>query len=116
MNTNLKMILAATAIAILASPVMAQKTDGEKQVPKVEDCVHIPFPSCGDSPRSENSPRSQNTSETDVANAYGAGTRGDLAQAEKAPAPDQQRVPNVKDCEHIQFPSCGDSPRPELDK
>jgi hypothetical protein len=50
-NTSLKMILAATAIAVLASPVMAQKTSpDEKQVPKVEDCVHIPFPSCGDSP------------------------------------------------------------------
>ncbi len=115
MNMNLKIVLASAAVAILASPAMAQKTDGEKQVPKVEDCVHIPFPSCGDSPRSENSPRSLNRSETDVANAYGAGTRMDLAQAEKA-QPGQQNVPNVKDCEHIQFPSCGDSPRPEIQK
>jgi len=108
MNTSLKMILAATAIAVLASPVMAQKTD-QQQAPKVEDCVHIPFPSCGDSPRQEN--RSEGT----IANAYGAATRADLAQAERqAPAPDQQKVPNVKDCEHIQFPSCGDSPLPGL--
>jgi len=33
----------------------------------------------------------------------------------KAPAPDQ-KVPNVRDCVHIQFPSCGDSPLPGLDK
>jgi hypothetical protein len=33
----------------------------------------------------------------------------------KAPAPDQ-KVPNVRDCVHIQFPSCGDSPLPDLDK
>lgn len=112
MNTSLKMILAATAIAVLASPVMAQKTAPEQQqAPKVEDCVRIPFPSCGDSPRSEN------RSEADIANAYGAATRTDLAQAQRqAPAPDQQKAPNVKDCEHIQFPSCGDSPLPGLDK
>ena len=114
MNTSLKMILAATAVAVLASPVMAQKTDPEQQVPKVEDCIHIPFPQCGDSPREK--PQAGNKSE-DIANAYGAATRTDLAQAERqAPAPDQQKVPNVRDCEHIPFPSCGDSPLPGRDR
>jgi hypothetical protein len=110
MNTSLKTILAATAIAVLGSPLMAQTPGPEQQAPKVEDCIHIPFPSCGDSPLPAK-PQAENRSETDIANAYGA-ARIYLAQAEgQAPTPDQ-KGPNVRDCEHIPFPQCGDSPLP----
>jgi len=70
MNTNLKVILAAAGIAVLASPVMAQpetnshrsaianargsvtRTHASRAVPvqtkdQPEDCIHVQFPQCG---------------------------------------------------------------------
>jgi hypothetical protein len=70
MNTNLKVIIAAMGIAVLASPVMAQpesnahraaisnahgsvtRAQASRAVPvsrsdRVEDCIHVQFPQCG---------------------------------------------------------------------
>jgi hypothetical protein len=75
MNTNLKVILTAIGIAVLASPVMAQSSESRSHAPQVsisnargsvsharvhhpvststtegshlDDCVHTAFPQCG---------------------------------------------------------------------
>jgi hypothetical protein len=53
MRTNLKVILAAMSIAVLTSPVMAEKAnrhaprDSNETFSTVNDCVRTAFPQCG---------------------------------------------------------------------